>query len=623
MSDDPKTTAESGQPRLILDVQTSSLAGRRFGYSSEDLRKGVMIGRAPDCKLRFDGSRDLKVSGHHALLEERDDGIFVRDQGSSNGLYVNKERVTAAGTRLYDGSELSLGQEGAVMTVRIPGEAPPPASSLPDTVAAGGRETTVADEAGARTLTRMVGEVGDSVGAGDKTKRMIKEVAARLESRAARRRANLVTLVGALFMALAAAGAIGVWYYMNAEAIEAQDRTAMLEREEQREQAERERQRREAEREAELREMREKIEGIEADLAEQVSALREEQDRRFNDLRDELDESTVERIRAISEEQFKELKDATDEQLRKLEGLGSGDEDFARLAEAYNESVFLIFVQYPLLNADGKPVGIESGTGTGWLARTAANRAWVVTNKHVIKPFLFKPELAISHAIRDVRPAPFKDWVIAAWRPGNKLREHVGASKISVSEAWANLPGGTGGRGSLAVKGFAPDDVKKFGDDYESHLTRAGFRTNLPADILARVKAAGVHDMNTFNDLAVLEFERKSADELAMPLPMASDEELAGLRQMQRVMSLGYPLGLSVIKGTRVTTSPATGDIRSLQFEVGVIGTSAPILPGNSGGPLINSDGKVIGVITRRFEGTQGEAISIDKARNLIKTLTD
>ena len=86
-------------------------------------------------------------------------------------------------------------------------------------------------------------------------------------------------------------------------------------------------------------------------------------------------------------------------------------------------------------------------------------------------------------------------------------------------------------------------------------------------------------------------------------------------------MVLGYPLGLSVIKGTTVTTSPATGDIRSLQFEVGVIGTSAPIIPGNSGGPLINLDGKVIGVTTRQFKDTLGEAISADHARRLVDQL--
>lgn len=207
MTDAAHTTAkETVQARLILEVQTSSLAGRRFGYSSRELRKGVMIGRAPDCKLRFDGARDLKVSGHHALLEERDEGIYVRDQGSSNGLYVNKRRATAEGTRVYDGYSLSLGQEGAMMTLRIPGDAAPPDAEV--------SELSVLDGPNHRpkNLTKMVNEV--AVGAGDKTKRMIKEVAARLESRAAQRRANLTTLIGALFMALAAAGAIGIWYYV-------------------------------------------------------------------------------------------------------------------------------------------------------------------------------------------------------------------------------------------------------------------------------------------------------------------------------------------------------------------------------------------------------------------------
>jgi putative serine protease PepD len=124
--------------------------------------------------------------------------------------------------------------------------------------------------------------------------------------------------------------------------------------------------------------------------------------------------------------------------------------------------------------------------------------------------------------------------------------------------------------------------------------------------------------MDTIRDLAVLRFERKAGVTFGKPLPIATDEELKGLHKLDPVMALGYPLGLSVIKGTTVTASPVTGEIRNLQWEVGVIGTSAPILPGNSGGPLIDANGRVVGVITRRFEATQGEAISAEHARKLL-----
>lgn len=622
-SDIARTLHEPSQPRLIIEVQTSSLAGRRVPFTSAQLRKGVLIGRAPDCHLRFDPARDLKVSGHHALLEERNDGVYLRDRGSSNGLYANKLRATADGTRVYDGYEISLGQEGAILRLKIPGDIEP---ETPRTLAPpkpGAKPATYEEDP--ESLSRMVDDVGEQVGAGDKTRHMIKAVAQKLEARAGRRRASLVTLVGALFMLIAAAAAIGVWYYQHneaAQAIKQDEGTAALDAKElEREQAEADRRKRDLEREQELQDLREKLVALETAMAEQVEELKSEQDRRFEDLKRDVDEATAARVKEISDSQIKELRDATAAEIKRLEELQTAprEDAFRRLSEQYNNSVFLIFVQYPLVDATGKRVGIESGTGTGWLARTSDNKAWIVTNKHVIQPYLFKPELAISHCIRDVRPAPMKDWVIAAWRPGTKLRERVGDTMLSLAEAWATMPGGRGGKGSLKVSGFAPDDWITFGDSYETHLTRAGFKTDLPDDIIARIKLAGIHKMDTTNDLAVLEFERRDTSELASPLPIASDDELKSLHAMDKVMSLGYPLGLSVIKGTTVTSSPASGDIRSLQFEVGVIGTSAPILPGNSGGPLINTNGKVIGVITRRFEGTQGEAISADHARKLVE----
>lgn len=615
---------EPNTPRLIVEVMTSSLAGKRFAYTSKDLRKGVLVGRAPDCNLRFDGARDLKVSGHHALLEERKDGIYLRDQGSSNGLYVQKQRATAEGTRVYDGFEINLGQEGALLRLIIPGDPAPPEAKTAAPPAPATHSTT---DDSSQSLTMMVDSVGAQVGAGDKTRHIIKAVAQKLEARAARRRASLVTLVGALFMLIAAVGAIGVWYYQNNERLQAQEKhdssAALDAREREREEAERRRAQADKDREKELADLRDKLSALETAMADQVAELKAAQDKRFEELRKEVDEQTAARVQEISEAQFKELRDATADQIKRLEELSKepSDGDFRKLLDKYNASVFLIFVQYPLLDETGKAVGIESGTGTGWLARTSDKKAWVVTNKHVVKPFLFNAELAISHAIRNVSPAPMKDWVIAAWRPGTKLREKVGDSNLSVAEAWATLPGGRGGKGSLSLKGFAPDDWTSFGDDYAAHLAKAGFKTDLPQAMLERVKAAGVHEMDTFNDLAVLEFDRRDATELTTPLPIASDDELRSLHQMDKVMSLGYPLGLSVIKGTTVTTSPATGDIRSLQFEVGVIGTSAPVLPGNSGGPLINSSGKVVGVITRRFEGTQGEAISARYARELVAEL--
>ncbi|MCA8913148.1 MAG: FHA domain-containing protein, partial [Planctomycetes bacterium] len=373
MADVDATQKEPAAPRLIVEVLTSSLAGRRFAFTSRDLRAGVMIGRAPDCKVRFDGSRDLKVSGHHALLEERKEGIFLRDQGSSNGLYVNKHRATAEGTRVYDTYEISLGQEGALLKLVIPGEPPPPVSKFPSSLNPP-RQPQYEDDP--ESLAVMVNEVGAKVGAGEKTKHMIKEVAEKLEARAARRRANLVTLVGALFMLLVAAAAIGVWYYQHNEekhaAEKAQDSAKLDESERKRQEAESRRAEAEKQRQKDLDELRKKLDTLEGSMAEQVATLKLEQDKRLDQLKRDVDEQTAARVKEISEAQLKELKLATSEQIEQLKELYKPPSEavFRELAETCNASVFLVYVQYPLLDENGKAVGIEGGTGTGWLART-------------------------------------------------------------------------------------------------------------------------------------------------------------------------------------------------------------------------------------------------------------
>lgn len=124
--------------------------------------------------------------------------------------------------------------------------------------------------------------------------------------------------------------------------------------------------------------------------------------------------------------------------------------------------------------------------------------------------------------------------------------------------------------------------------------------------------------MDTANDLCVLELDSRYLD---VPLEMATDDDLAKLHQLDPVMALGYPLGLSVIQSATAATSPATGVIRSIQRDVSTIGVSVPMIPGNSGGPRIDRTGKVIGVTTRVFEATLGMAITVDHARRLLNSL--
>lgn len=64
----------------------------------------VWFGRDPSCQLRL---ADNGVSDRHAAIERRDDGYYVRDLGSANGVRINGQLVTHQ--RLASGDELELG----------------------------------------------------------------------------------------------------------------------------------------------------------------------------------------------------------------------------------------------------------------------------------------------------------------------------------------------------------------------------------------------------------------------------------------------------------------------------------------------------------------------------------
>lgn len=79
-----------GEPRVFMISQ-----GNQAGLSA-DLASGVvMIGRGADCQLILD---DDYVSTRHARVVSTPNGIYVEDLGSTNGTYVNGQRITAPTT---------------------------------------------------------------------------------------------------------------------------------------------------------------------------------------------------------------------------------------------------------------------------------------------------------------------------------------------------------------------------------------------------------------------------------------------------------------------------------------------------------------------------------------------
>jgi uncharacterized membrane protein len=96
---DLEATLMVGPPRLI----SMSPEGQKESY---DLGLPVIkIGRAGDNHLAF--PQEKTISGHHCEIFREGKNFFIRDLGSTNGVFVNSQKVESA--PLKEGDEIKLG----------------------------------------------------------------------------------------------------------------------------------------------------------------------------------------------------------------------------------------------------------------------------------------------------------------------------------------------------------------------------------------------------------------------------------------------------------------------------------------------------------------------------------
>ena len=114
-------------------------------------------------------------------------------------------------------------------------------------------------------------------------------------------------------------------------------------------------------------------------------------------------------------------------------------------------------------------------------------------------------------------------------------------------------------------------------------------------------------------DLALLKVEGLSAP--AMPRGKVDE-----LRPGQIVLAIGRPGSLKATFGTISAVSSSWRGWRGSEIEH-LIKTNAPLYPGFSGGPLVDVDGRAIGMNSWVFGRGDGRAIAMDVAERVITSL--
>jgi pSer/pThr/pTyr-binding forkhead associated (FHA) protein len=141
-----------------MAIELRIVSGARAGQEAVFDRDVIRIGRDTASDIRFDPERDLDVSANHAEVHRRGDGWVLIDRASTNGSFVNGERV--AGERLLrDGDVIRLGPREPAVRVRNGARAPRPISATEERIAVAVRKETRGLRTGLAAAVVLLGAI--------------------------------------------------------------------------------------------------------------------------------------------------------------------------------------------------------------------------------------------------------------------------------------------------------------------------------------------------------------------------------------------------------------------------------------------------------------------------------
>ncbi len=94
------------------------VSGARAGHRDVYEKSYIGIGRHPLSDVRFDAEQDLDASTRHGAIVKSGEAFILRDLGSTNGTYVNGEKLSGERT-LADGDVMKFGVHGPEVSFHL------------------------------------------------------------------------------------------------------------------------------------------------------------------------------------------------------------------------------------------------------------------------------------------------------------------------------------------------------------------------------------------------------------------------------------------------------------------------------------------------------------------------
>ncbi len=157
----------------------------------------------------------------------------------------------------------------------------------------------------------------------------------------------------------------------------------------------------------------------------------------------------------------------------------------------------------------------------------------------------------------------------------------------------------------FAGTGFVVD---RRGDVMTNHHVVDGCAQILVSPSVGGQQSVGVIADDSQNDLALIGPIKQPAGSL----PLTDDRPMLG----QSVVVVGYPLQGILASSLNVTTG-AVSALAGLEDDTRMIQITAPVQPGNSGGPLFDQTGAVMGVVSSKLDVLKTAELTGDLPQNV------